>query len=673
MHPRWLSVALVLLTMCSMCSMCAIASASASASASAQVDVDRYLKRETYEQVKISPTGAYYAVAVALPDRTVLWVQRRADGKITARATGGPHSEVADFWWVNNERLIIAWAKKDGSLERPQPTGELFGLNADATGANKLIGRVDPSVHGDFVTYLNNSSFQFAQLIDTLPRDDDHVLVAISTFEIDPATRVVRMDVNTGTTTPVASAPMRRADFWTDAAGVVRFAAGSDDENLSRLLYRADDKSAWQVVNDERTSSRVELPVGFSADGKTAWLTDEQASGPDAIVAFDTVSGTRREVLRDKTANPETILYAGSEHVPIGAYFMSDQPHSAFFDENAPGAVTQRTLEAAFPGQKVTITSSTTDGNLDLVHVGSATNPGEFYLYDHKTKAADGVFTRRAWLDPEQMAPTRGIETTARDGVALHGYLTLPRGATHDLPMVVIPHGGPFGFFDSDDFDEETQLLADAGYAVLHINYRGSGNYGREFQQSGAKQWGARMQDDVTDATRWAIAQKIADPKRVCIYGASYGGYAALMGLAREPDLYRCGVGYVGVYDLPMVLRDDAGKAAYLGNWYAGWVGSADALAAVSPVNLTAKIRQPVFLAAGGKDFTAPIEHTQRMEKALIAAGAKPETLYFPTEGHGFYTDEHRHAFYVKLLDFLGRNIGGAKAVSDVPGPSAGS
>ena len=639
-----------------------VAGAVPAASVPASVDVDRFLKRDTYGEVKISPTGAYYAITVVLPDRTVLWIQRRSDGKVTAKATGGPHSEVADFWWVNNERLVIAWAKKDGSLEAPLATGELFGLNADASGARQLIGHFDSSVQGDFVTFFSSNGLQLAKLIDPLPRDDEHILVAISTYEFDPVTRVVRMDVNSGATTQVASAPLHRAGFATDAGGMVRFAEGEDAANYSELLYRADDKSPWRTINDEKTSHHVEWPKGFSADGKTAYLEVEQETGPDAIDAFDTATGNRREVLRDKVVDPESILYSGIDRVPVGASFMAEQRHTAFFDEHSADAIAQRSLEAAFPGQSVTVTSRTADGQLELVQVGSDTNPGDFYLFNRQTKAAEGVFSRRAWLEPKQMAPTRSVEVSARDGLTLHGYLTLPKGASSGLPMVVLPHGGPFDISDHWDFDEEVQMLAEAGYAVLRINYRGSGNYGRAFRLSGAKEWGARMQDDVTDATRWAIAQKLADPKRICIYGGSYGGYAALMGLAREPDLYQCGVGYAGVYDLPMMVRDNSSKAAYLRTWSSDWVGEPDTLAAVSPVNLAAKIGQPVFLAAGGKDYRAPIEHTHRMEKALVAAGAAPETLYFPTEGHGFYTDEHKHAFYVKLLDFLSRNIGGAKA-----------
>jgi dipeptidyl aminopeptidase/acylaminoacyl peptidase len=170
------------------------------------------------------------------------------------------------------------------------------------------------------------------------------------------------------------------------------------------------------------------------------------------------------------------------------------------------------------------------------------------------------------------------------------------------------------------------------------------------------------MQHALTDATRWAIAQKIADPGRICIYGASYGGYAALMGVAGEPDLYRCAVGYVGVYDLEKRHRDYSKNSAGARNWADDWMGPREALAPLSPVGLADRIKVPVFLAAGGKDRQAPIEHTERMEKALKAAGAQVESLYYPNEGHGFYTEEHRREFYTKLLAFLSRHLGGATA-----------
>jgi len=198
---------------------------------------------------------------------------------------------------------------------------------------------------------------------------------------------------------------------------------------------------------------------------------------------------------------------------------------------------------------------------------------------------------------------------------------------------------------------------------VLQVNYRGSGNYGRAFQAAGAKQWGGAMQDDLTDATRWAIAQGHADPSRICIYGASYGAYAALMGAAKEAGLYKCAAGYVGVYDLPMMFTAGDIQRSGSGETYLkDWLGDPQKLAAVSPVNLAAQIKVPVFLAAGGEDERAPIRHTKRMEEALKKAGVPVESLYYPTEGHGFYTDAHRREYYAKLLAFLSRSLGGETA-----------
>ncbi|MGH8027188.1 MAG: alpha/beta hydrolase family protein, partial [Pseudoxanthomonas sp.] len=298
-----------------------------------------------------------------------------------------------------------------------------------------------------------------------------------------------------------------------------------------------------------------------------------------------------------------------------------------------------------------------------VVRTWSDTSPGDYYLYDTEDRRADLIFSQRSWFDSERMAPLRAIELKARDGLTLRGYLTVPKGAeAKNLPMVVVPHGGPYGVFDEWGFDDEAQMLSQAGYAVLRINFRGSGNHGRRFLNAGAREWGLKMQDDVTDATRWAIEQKIADPGRICIYGASYGGYAALAGVSKEPDLYRCAVGYVGVYDLTMMHRVESRESTSMRNWTADWLGQRDSLAAVSPTNTAARIKAPVFLAAGGEDETAPIAHSKRMAKALKASGVAVETLYFDTEGHGFYTEPHRREFYTKLLDFLSRNIGGAKA-----------
>lgn len=638
---------------------------SAAGTAGAQVDVAAFIKKDAFGEIRLSPTGEYYAATVPLEDRTALAVVRRADNKLMSTFARGRNTHVDDFVWVNDQRLLMSIAEKFGTLDAPQPSGELYATNADGSGAELLVGyRVQGAGLGTKIQPKKVEPVA-AFLADELPGDDRSVVITVwpLTGE-DPYTRAEKMDVYSGRRTPVAKAPVRRAQFATDRNGEVRFALGAGADNVNKLYHRDARGSEWKLVNDERVSGRIETPLGFSEDNALAYLQVQSDAGPDAIVAWNPASGERREVLRDAVADPLKIIHRDGTTIPVGAVVMDGKQKSLFFDGASPQARMYRSLEAAFAGKSVYITSSTRDGRLVLVQVDAGHDPGDFFVFDTVAKKAEHLTSRRQWFDPEKMGQVKPVALQARDGTPLHGYLTLPPGRDgRGLPMVVMPHGGPFGIFDTWQFDTGAQMLAAAGYAVLQVNYRGSGNYGRAFQHAGAQQWGGAMQDDVTDATRWAIQQGIADAGRICIYGASYGAYAALMGAAREPSLYRCAAGYVGVYDLPaMFVSGDIQRRGSGETYLREWIGDRAKLAALSPVNLADKIKVPVFLAAGGEDERAPIQHSRRMAAALGKAGVPVETLYFDTEGHGFYTEPHQREYYAKLLAFLSRSLGGAQA-----------
>lgn len=641
-----------------------IALSAASLAAHAQVDVDAYIRKDKFEAIKISPTGEYLAATVPLEDRTVLALMRRADNKLIGTFALARNSHVHNFWWVNPERVVLSVAEKFGQLDQPLLTGELFAIDAGGGKATILVGyRINTQSVGTNIQQKKSEEVH-AYLVDTLRNDDKNVVVAIRPWGVDTYTRAERMDVYSGRRVPITRAPVRNATFITDNAGVVRFAHGIDVDNSSKLYYRKGEGDEWKLVNDENVTRRVEHPLGFSRDQETVYLQAEQPAGSDAIVAWDLQTDERKELLRNENVDPDGIIYSQDEDsVPVGAIFADGKPSTRFFSAESPDLRLYRSLEAAFPGEAVFVTSETADGKLALVQVSSDRNPGDFYLFDVAAKKLDYLLSRRDWLEPEEMAAMAPIQLQARDGIALHGFLTTPKGSDgRNLPLVVLPHGGPYGIRDSWSFNPEVQLLAAAGYAVLQLNYRGSGGYGRAFQQAGAREWGGRMQDDLTDATRWAISQGIAAKDRICIYGASYGAYAALTGMAKEPGLYRCAAGYVGVYDLPMMQKEDARGSKRLGRWSKDWVGEGAMLAAVSPTNMADRIKAPVFLAAGGEDEIAPVAHTELMERRLQAAGVPVETLYYKTEGHGFYKPEHQREYYTRLLDFFSRHLGGAKA-----------
>lgn len=629
-----------------------------------ELDLSPYIRKDAFTDIKLSPNGDFLAATVQQEDRTSLVVLRRSDNTITGSISLGRHNHVHDFWWVNPERVVFSAAQKLGMLDMPQLTGELLAMNADGSKKENLLGyRVESAGPGTRIQ-PKKAGFVAGYMVDTLPDDDRNIVVMVRPFADLPYTSAELLDVYTGRRTVLARSPVTEANFVTDAGGIVRFAYGATANNANQLYHRAGEGQEWKLLNDEDVAGRVELPLGFSVDQQVAYLSVEQTQGTNAIVALDLASGRRTELLRDPRVDPEDIIYSlDGQGVPVAAVFWDGKPHVDMLDRDHSDGRLLRSLQEAFPDAYVQITSVTTDGRLALVEVSSDTNPGDFYIFDIPAKKMDYLLSRRDWFDPETLAPSSPIQIKARDGLLLHGYLTRPRGSTgKQLPLIVHPHGGPYGIRDRWGFDRDVQMLAAAGYSVLQVNFRGSGGYGRDFRQAGAREWGRAMQDDLTDATHWAIRTGVADPRRICIYGASYGAYAALTGVAKEPELYRCAAGNVGVYDLPMMQQEDARNSRTLGLWSKDWVGERSTLAAVSPVNMAGRIKVPVFLAAGGEDEIAPIGHTESMERKLKAAGVPVEAVYYRTEGHGYYKEENQRDYYTKLLAFFSRHLGGATA-----------
>ena len=627
--------------------------------AAASVDPTPFVQTDSFDTIKISPDGRFLAATVQLEDRRTLAILRTDDKKLTAAINLGRNTHVLDHWWVSPDRVVASVAQKIGSLDEPAPTGELVAINVDGSGSELLVGqrayaqRVGTNIRG------KKGEKVAAWLIDDLPGDDKHVLISVQPFVEEPLRRVERMNVYNGRRETITTSPVRNATFLTDNRSQVRFANGSDVDNVAQLWYRADDGAKWERFDHLADDELIQYPVGFSADDRFAYLQVERAQGPDVLVEHELATGKRRVVLEDDDVDPAAVLYRAHTRVPIGVVYHDGLRRLAFLDEKSVEARLHRSLSAAFAGNAVEITSMSADGGLALVFASSDRNPGDYYLFDTRAKKADYLLSRRDWLDPEAMAEVRPVELEARDGLALHGLLTLPRGrGEKGLPLVVVPHGGPFFVHDAWGFNPELQLFATAGYAVLQVNFRGSSNYGRAFMEAGQREWGRKMQDDVTDATRWAIAQGIADPKRICIHGASYGAYAALMGAAREPDLYRCASGYVGIYEPALMHeRGDIQERKSGETYLREWVGDPAKLGEVSVVALAARIKVPVLIAAGGEDERAPILHSKKMEKALKQAGGRVETRYYDTEGHGFYTLKHRQEYYTQLLAFLARNL----------------
>ena len=629
------------------------------------VDLDTFLTRDSIAEVQLSPSGEYIAASLPQEDRTALVVIRLADKVRTNIFMPPSKNHVVDFDWVSDDRLLLSLGEKIGALEQPYMTGELYSLSASGGSGQLLVGyRTDNERRGTRIQGRQAEMVE-AELIDPLHADPRHVLVQITQMgDSSEFPYAARMDVRSGRRQLVARSPLRHAEFIADAQGNVRFVFGSNDDNVQKVYHRTVGQDPWQLVHDQARDGASQRPLGLNHDGSVAYLLVSRPDGTTTVEAWHVAEDRRQVLIERKFSAPVGVILDLPHWVPIGVRFEVPAAESVFFDPDAEVARRHVRLSAALDGQ-VDVTSATADASTVLVRSRSDRNPGDFYLYDAATRNAAYLMSRAEMIDPEVMRPTKVEMVRMRDGVEIQLLVTTPaaHAAGKPQPMVVMPHGGPYGIHDTWYFEAERQLLAAAGYVVLQPNFRGSGGRGLAFQWLGARQWGQRMQDDVTDATRWAIAQGYADAQRICIYGASYGAYAALMGAVREPELYRCAAGMVGVYDLPRLHSERVRAARWVGNWSEDWVGTdAAMLAANSPNRHADRIRVPVLLSSGGLDTTATPQHTTLMEAALRKAGVPVQHLYYPTEGHGYYKPENQYSYYRGLLDFLAEHLGGERA-----------
>lgn len=631
--------------------------------------IEHFIKQASFREMKISPDGRHLAATVPQgDDKTILLVLSRETMKPTAILQMRGREHVSDFVWVNNDRLVVSAEKKEGILDVPVPTGELYGVNADGKRTAMLFGYRMGG--GNESTNIRKPKAEQASafLLDTLPNDEKNVLIVVRSWgNVDASLpEVRRMNVDTGRTSTLVRAPMPNAWFLADRQGNVRLTFGALNSGVQQVYVRPANGGDWQLLHDESKAGHQMYPLAFESDGKTVLVRKEHTNGTDGLYRLNLESGDETRVFRSEIVDPDRLLFGIDPHRYYAVRIHPGKPELAFLDADAKETRLAKALAEAFPGQHAYATSYTRDGGFGLVHVYSDRNPGEFYLFDLEKMRATYLGGTREWIDPAAMAEQRPVSLKARDGQMLHGYLFLPSGRDpKNLPLVVNPHGGPHGVRDVWAFDEEAQLLTSRGYAVLKLNFRGSSGYGRTFETAGYRQWGGTMQDDIADAVRWTIEQGYADSARVCTYGASYGGYAALMNAARYPDLYRCAIGFAGVYDLPLMYQDGDIRNSMYGRAYLDEVLGRSQLSAASPVNLADKITVPVMLIHGGEDFRVPQEHADRMRKALREAGNDPEWLIERREGHGFYNMDNRVKMYTQLLTFFDKHIGKPTAATD--------
>lgn len=631
--------------------------------------VRAFVSHPAYGTVKISPNGEYLAVTVDKGEQDVLAVMRTSDLKLVKVNQLPDSKSVGSFYWVSPDRLMFNAIKKLGGYAQPFNTGEWFAVNADGSQPRPLIfyGTRDATQRGKTV-----GSERFS-LLDTLRNDDQNVIMQATSPRSSEGvgTEVYRMDTLSGRRISLGRAPKENCSIALDADKQPRFAVcssskdeeGEYDERTE--LYRRDDKG-WTLVNASKSGGKHLSVIRTTMTG-TVYAEQDDGKSPAAVGTLSTATGEFTPLFQDKIAEVSDYIWSTDEATLVGVVTEAGAPAVKLIDESSPDAELYASLAGAFEGQMVDFASQTQDGRKIIVSVYSDSNPGELYLYDRDTGKARFLMQRKPELDKKKMASVKPFSFTSRDGKLIHGYLTLPHGSNgKNLPLIVNPHGGPIGPRDNWGFNPEAQLFASRGYATLQVNFRGSGGYGRAFQDAGHQQWGKGIQNDIIDATKWAIDNGYADKDRICIYGGSFGGYSSLMAPIRAPGLFACTFGYVGVYDIDMMFEKGDIPQSESGQRFLRRTHGSDAKswAENSPARRAGEVKIPVYLAAGARDVRTPPEQTELMNKALIAAGNPPEGMIIQSgEMHGFYDVENRVKLYTTMLEFFSRHIGGTVTV----------
>lgn len=645
------------------------------------VPLEHFARTDAYDSPSLSPDGKYLAMRYFNGENYEIAVIERGAGKKPTRIAIGRGSSVYEYVWASPTRLVVSLAADFDAYDAPLRTGEIMAVDVDGKRAHYLFGARGGDFRSGHTASKDTRENAYGYLLRTLPNDPDHVLIAYynwNALRMDRNAAVVaRINTFTGKRDSEVRAPLPGwVRFSADASGFVRFASGANKKLRRETYVRSPEAPEWRLLSSVDSRQRVGgddagvVSAELSPDGRFVYMVSNELTGRYSLLAQDVASGEIHTLSSDDERDIEAIVRSPLDDEPVAALYEGGIPRLDIVETDTPGAALLRGLQKAFPGMIAYPVSRTADGRLAVIRVYSDRNPGDYYLFDVVAKKADYLGGARDWINPEQMGERRPVMLQARDGTTLRGFLTLPPDRDpSQLPMVVLPHGGPFGVQDTWAWEPDAQMLASRGYAVLQINFRGSGGFGADFRLQGRKAWHTHMIDDITDATRWAVAQGYADAHRLCIYGGSYGGYAALMSAVREPDLYRCVAGYVGLYDLPLWRREFDGSRSRLGRQYvAEEVGSStEELWAASPIAYLDRLKAPVLIAHGKRDQRVPYSQAERLRDALEKRGHPYEWFVADGEGHGFYRSDNRLRLYEKLLMFLDRHIGVPTAADAAP------
>jgi dipeptidyl aminopeptidase/acylaminoacyl peptidase len=593
---------------------------------------------------QISPDGKF--LAYLAPKDGVLNVWVRTIGKDDDRAvTDDKKRGIRNYFWAEDNVNLLYIQDKDGD-------------------ENWHLYAVDFKAATPATRDLTPHAGVQARLIATEPNFPNEILVGLNIRD-KRLHDVYRLNVQTGASTLEVENPGDVVGWVTDPKFQVRGAQASTPDGGFQLRLRDDPKSEWKPFITWGPEDSDSGPEGFTPDGKGLYLSDSREANAQRLVEIDIATGSQKVLAEDPEYDVGNVIVHPKKYHVQAVAFRKDRTSWQVIDKSVEADF--QAIRKIHDGDFFLINRDDADKTW-LVGFTSDHGPVPYYAYDRATKKATFLFTNRPALEKYQLAPMQPISFTSRDGLAIHGYLTLPLGAAQkNLPMVLNVHGGPWGR-DAWGLNTEAQWFANRGYACLQVNFRGSTGYGKKFLHAGDREWGAKMHDDLIDAVNWAIEKGYADAKRVAIYGGSYGGYAALAGAAFTPDAFTCAVDIVGPSNIVTLIKSIPPYWAPLRKMFDARVGNVDTeeefLKSRSPLFKADRIKIPMLIAQGANDPRVKQAESEQIVEALRTAGKPVEYMLFPDEGHGFARPENRLKFYGAAEAFLAKYLGGRAEVA---------
>ncbi|MDP4180764.1 MAG: S9 family peptidase, partial [Bacillota bacterium] len=599
-----------------------------------QLPLENFFKNPSTLGYTMSSDGKYLAYVAPWENRRNVFVVA-AEGGEPKRITSSKDRDIADYAWKDDK---IIYLKDNGGDENYQ----IYAASIDGKAED-----VDLTPYPGVMAYY----------VDMLKGNKNEILIQMN--KKDPKVfDVYRLNVLTGETVMVAENPGNITSWVTDSVGKLRIAVSGDGVE-SKILYREKEEDGFTTLIEAKAGETF-TPIMFSKDNQSLYATSNIGRDTAAIVKMDLKTGDQKVIFERKDVDVSNIIVNPITREVLGATYITDMTNIEYFNQDFK-AIMDKVAKKFDNGLQVGVNDLSEDMTRFILSVGSDKDPGAYYYYDSTTDKLTKLGDLLPSIKADKMAQMIPVSYKSRDGLIIHGYLTLPANKIPSkLPVIINPHGGPWAR-DVWGFNPEVQFLANRGYAVLQMNFRGSTGYGKKFVDAGNKQWGLKMQDDITDGVQWLIKLGIADPKRVGIYGASYGGYATLAGIAFTPDLYAAAIDYCGISNIFTLLQSIPPYWESQKKMFYERVGDPekdkDLLTKISPIFHADKIKTPLFVAQGANDPRVNKAESDQIVEALKERNVSVQYMVKENEGHGFSNEENRIDLYKAMETFFAKYL----------------